>query len=86
MFVKKSRDVRMDDKQTFISMLEEHEKLFGEKQLQSVATDKGYYSKRNVKFLAKRDGVQIGIQVSCNTANEKIKLFILTSPASSWER
>lgn len=55
LFVGKSTNVRMDDKKSFIPILQEHENLFGKDTLQSVATDKGYYSNKNVKALASKN-------------------------------
>ena len=60
----------MDDKTSFIPMLQEHENLFGKNTLRSVATDKGYYSRTNVKALVKRKIELIGIQVPGNTMNK----------------
>lgn len=74
LFVAKSHDVRMDDKKSFILLLQEHENLFGEKALLSVTTDKGYYSSKNVRALVKREINQIGIQVPGNTKNKHITL------------
>lgn len=74
LFVGKSTNVRMDDKKSFIPMLQEHEHLFGKNSLRSVATDKGYYSRTNVKSLVKRNIQQIGIQVPGNTMNKNITL------------
>ena len=74
LFVGKSNNVRMDDKKSFISMLQEHENLFGKDTLQSVATDKGYYSNKNIKALVSKNIKQIGIQVPGNTKNKNITL------------
>ncbi len=74
LFVGKSNNVRMDDKKSFISMLQEHENLFGKEALRSVATDKGYYSNKNVKALVGKNITQIGIQVPGNTKNKNITL------------
>lgn len=74
LFVGKSTNVRMDDKKSFIPMLQEHENLFGKNTLRSVATDKGYYSRTNVKALVKRKIEYIGIQVPGNTMNKNIVL------------
>ena len=74
LFVGKSNNVRMDDKKSLTPMLEEHAHLFGEDALQSVATDKGYYSNKNVKALANKNIEQIGIQVPGNTNNKNINL------------
>ena len=72
LFVGQSKDVRMDDKKSFIPMIEQHEELFGKNTLKSIATDKGYYSKRNIKAMLKRKIAQIGIQIPGNTQNENI--------------
>lgn len=74
LFVLKSSDVRMDDKKSFIPIIKEHEKLFGKDTLSSVATDKGYYSNKNVKALVERDVKKIGIQVPGNTKNKHINI------------
>ena len=74
MFVKKSENVRMDDKKSFIPIIDEHAKLFGKNKLNSVATDKGYYSKKNVKYLIKKNVKEIGIQVPGNTNDKNITL------------
>ena len=55
-------------------MLQEHENLFGKDTLQSVATDKGYYSNKNIKALVSKNIKQIGIQVPGNTKNKNITL------------
>jgi len=74
-FVKKSHNVQMNDKKSFNSVIEEHESLFGEKCLKSVATDKGYYSIKNVKFIVKRGIDKIGIQVPVNISNKHVESF-----------
>ena len=52
----------MGDKESLIPVLQEHQEIFGKNILESVATDKGYYSKANadhVKKLTKSaDGIQ----------------------------
>lgn len=70
LFVGKSSNVRMDDKKSFIPMLQEHEDLFGTNTLRSVTTDKGYYSRSNVQALVKRKIEQMGIQVPGHTMNK----------------
>lgn len=74
LFVGKSNTVRMDDKKSFIPMLQEHEALFGKDALRSVATDKGYYSHKNVKALVSKNITHIGIQVPVNIKNKNITL------------
>ncbi len=55
-------DLRMNDKKSFIPVLKEHSAIFGKGILQSVATDKGYYSKINVKFSLQNSIETDGIQ------------------------
>jgi len=52
------RNIRMNDKKSFIPVLEEYASLFGQGRLKSLATDKGYYTNRNIKFC-----IQTGISV-----------------------
>lgn len=57
-----STSVRMDDKKSLVSVVEEHQKIFGKDVLKSVATDKGYYSAANVAAVevmgVSADGIQ----------------------------
>ena len=54
--------VQLADKKAIKPMLEKHEELFGPEAIDSIATDRGYHTNRNVK-LAKEKGVnKIGIQ------------------------
>ena len=54
--------VRMNDKESLSSIIEEHQEIFGEGILESVTTDKGYYSKNNVNFIKEVVGDANGIQ------------------------
>jgi hypothetical protein len=47
LFVLESTSIGMNDKQSFIPLLREHARLFGEENLETVATDKGYWSAKN---------------------------------------
>ena len=47
-------------------MINEHEKLFGKRKINSVSTDKGYYSSKNEKYLAKKGVEEIVVQRPCN--------------------
>ena len=67
LFVAKSNDVRMDDKKSLLSIVNEYEACFGEGKIHSIATDKGYYGINNVKRLIKKKIVQIGVQIPANT-------------------
>lgn len=61
--------VRMEDKKSVIPMVAEHEKLFGVAVLDSLATDKGYYSKKNVGHVQKKKVSKVGIQQPSNIGN-----------------
>ena len=52
----------MNDKESLIPVLKEHQEIFGENVLNSVTTDKGYYSKNNVDYVKKCTGSADGIQ------------------------
>ena len=57
--------VRQEDKSSLLPMVSEHENIFGTEKLQSLSTDKGYYTKKNV--LALRGKIEeLGIQVPGN--------------------
>jgi gas vesicle protein len=72
MFVGACESVRMDDKKSIEPMLIEHENLFGKGKLDTLATDKGYYSHNNVKQAQTKGVTKVGIQkpssVKKNTA------------------
>ena len=55
-------------------MLEEHEKLFDQEVIESVATDKGYYSSKNVKAAQKKGIKAVGIQQPENIKKSPLKL------------
>jgi len=54
--------VRMDDKKSVAPMLAEHENLFGAEKIETLSTDKGYYSKKNVKHAISKGISKVGIQ------------------------
>ena len=64
----------MHDKSSLQLMLNEHEVLFGKEKIESIATDKGYYSERNIKRAAKKNIASIGIQVPRNTQLKDVQL------------
>ena len=72
MFVLESTSIRMNDKLSFVPLLNEHQALFGEGTLKSVSTDKGYWSSKNVKAAAKRQIRDIGLQAPSNIKNKKL--------------
>lgn len=65
-FVLESTSLQMNDKNSFIPLLLEHEKLFGKGSLESVATDKGYWSSKNFKEAVKLGVQDIGLQHPTN--------------------
>ena len=72
LFVLESTSLRMNDKHSFVSMLDEHQNLFGESELTSVSADKGYWSAKNLKAAAKRRVKDIGWQAPSNIKNKKL--------------
>jgi transposase, IS5 family len=66
LFVGKCTSVQMPDKKSLLPMINEHEKIFGKRKINSVSTDKGYYSSKNEKLLAKKGVEEIVIQRPCN--------------------
>ena len=61
-FVAACNTIRMDDKKSIEPILAEHETLFGSGALETLSTDKGYYSKKNVKKAIKHGVSKVGIQ------------------------
>ena len=61
-FVDKCTNVQMNDKKSLSSIIQCHANIFNKEQLNSVSTDKGYYSNKNEKLLAKIGVNDIGIQ------------------------
>ncbi len=60
--ISKCTSTQMPDKTTLGAMIKEHENLFGKEKIESVSTDKGYYSHQNEELLAKKGVEEIGIQ------------------------
>ena len=54
--------VQMDDKTSLPLIIEAHQNLFDKAKINSVSTDKGYYSNKNEKLLVKNGVTEIGIQ------------------------
>jgi len=54
--------VRMNDKASFSELIAEHERLFGLGSLETVAADKGYFTKRNRRLLDAKNVPQVGLQ------------------------
>ena len=66
LFVLESTSLQMNDKKSFMPLLLEHEKLFGKGSLESVATDKGYWSSKNFKGAIKLGVQDVGLQHPIN--------------------
>lgn len=71
-FVLASTSLKMNDKHSLIPMLAEHQKLFGEDALTSIATDKGYWSSKGLRAVAKQGVQDIGLQAPANIKNTKL--------------
>lgn len=54
--------VNLADKKAIKPMLEKHKELFGSDVLKSLATDRGYHSKPNIKLVERKGVTKIGIQ------------------------
>ena len=59
-------DVEMNDKSAIAEMLNEHSQTFSEKQINSLGTDKGYYSKGNIHAAINHGVKEVGIQYPSN--------------------
>jgi len=71
-FVLASTSLKMNDKHSLVPMLAEHQKLFGEGVLTSLATDKGYWSAKNLKAAAKQGVQDVGLQPPANVKSSKL--------------
>ena len=65
-FVTKSNSVQMPDKTSLPDIIRCHQDLFDSAKINSVATDKGYYSKANEKYLCSVGVTDIAIQRPSN--------------------
>lgn len=73
LFVTKSTSVHMNDKTSLPEVITCHQALFDNAKINSVATDKGYYSKANEKYLPANGVTEIGIQRPNNIKTLPIK-------------
>lgn len=64
------QNVRMHDKTLLVSVVGEHQEIFGANVLKSVGTDKGYYSKENIKAVSALGIQSEGIQRPANIKNQ----------------
>ena len=69
-----STEIKMEDKKSLVPMVENHIQIFGQGRLEEVGTDKGYYSRKNIKTLSamgiNTDGVQRPITVKSRPPDE----------------
>lgn len=72
MLVGDSSSIRMNDKQSLAALLLEHNHFFKEKCIESLSTDKGYYSKDNEQLLIEKGVKEIGIARPVNIKREKL--------------
>lgn len=71
--VTKCETVQMPDKTSLPLIIAEHEKIFDGAEINSITTDKGYYSAKNEKLLFKKGVDEIGIQRPHNIKKPPIK-------------
>lgn len=62
LFVPKSTTVQMSDKISMEAVIDCHQALFDQAKISSVATDKGYYSQANEKYLVSKKVDEVAIQ------------------------
>ena len=72
LFIQKSSTVRMEDKETLGAVIETHEQLFGEGKIDSLATDKGYYSQKNMILLREKGISTEGFQQPDNIKTKNV--------------
>jgi len=70
LFVLASTSLKMDDKQSLVPMLKEHEAIFGKGELKSASAGKGYWSAKNQQALINRR-VGSGLQRPANIKSQQ---------------
>ena len=64
-------NLEMNDKEVFRDLLQEHEEIFGEEVLESITTDKGYYSRKNIRYVEENTGSpSVGLQRLVNIKDQ----------------
>jgi len=71
LFVLQSTSIKMSDKHSLIPMIQEHAMIFGDGMLESISTDKGYWSAKNMRHLVELDIKENGLQHPVNIKNKK---------------
>lgn len=72
MLVEDCTSIRMNDKQSLAPLLLEHNDYFPEQGIESLATDRGYYSKNNEQLLKDAEVKEIGIARPVNVKRAKL--------------
>jgi hypothetical protein len=75
LFVTKSTSIQMNDKTSLPAIIECHQELFDGAAINSVGTDKGYYSATNEKYLQAKGVNEIAIQRPKNIKKLPINLL-----------
>ena len=73
MIVAQSLNIKMNDKLTFPTLLATHAQIFGKGILQSVATDKGYWSRKNYNKAVESNVNPVGIQQPTKRGQKPLK-------------
>lgn len=77
LFVLESTSVEMSDKTSFIPLLAEHSNLFGKGMIETVATDKGYWSAKNqgelIRLGIKTEGLQRPVNIKGKTGDKDLE-------------
>ncbi|STX55736.1 transposase IS4 [Legionella beliardensis] len=76
LFITKSTSIHMVDKTSFPAIIECHQELFNGAPINSVGTDKGYYSAANEKYLLAKGVNEIAIQRLKNIKKQTIKSLL----------
>lgn len=66
-------EVKMEDKKSLVPMVENHIQIFGQKVLEEIGTDKGYYAHKNVKAISAMGINTNGIQRPANAKRKPPK-------------
>ena len=74
MMIGKANSILNSDKNSMQQLLKEHQEMFGKGILESVGTDKGYYSKENISVLEGAKVKNIGIQFPANVKKNQLIL------------
>jgi hypothetical protein len=77
LYVLSSTSIDMNDKKSFIPLIKEHAKIFGNGLLSTVAADKGYWKEKNRKYLKDMGIPTLGLQRPASVNQEKEDTLLL---------